>query len=115
MALDGVGPSMARGSQLENGSWLAAYKDGQVEDGTRAESNFVAYVATGVWHYYLVTADTDFLERMWPVVSRAIGFVLRLAGDHGQGLGRLPIVEVLVGYHLTPHHVLRIIQSTGGA
>ncbi|HKI74640.1 MAG TPA: hypothetical protein VJ998_08350 [Pseudomonadales bacterium] len=71
-------------NQLNNGSWLAAYKDGKIEDGTRAESNFVAYVATGVWHYYLVTADTDFLERMWPVVSRAVGFVLRLAGDHGQ-------------------------------
>lgn len=71
-------------NQEANGSWLAAYKGGKVEDGTRAESNFVAYVATGVWHYYLVTRDVSFLERMWPVVERAIGFVLRLAGDHGQ-------------------------------
>ncbi|MFT7245000.1 MAG: hypothetical protein ACI82A_002365 [Candidatus Azotimanducaceae bacterium] len=71
-------------NQLDNGSWLAAYKDGEVEDGTRAESNFVAYVATGVWHYYLVTADRDFLENMWPVVENAMGFVLRLQGGHGQ-------------------------------
>ena len=44
-------------NQLPNGSWFAAYKGGQVEDGTRAETNFVAYAATGVWHYYLITGD----------------------------------------------------------
>ncbi len=73
-----------RDKQLPNGSWLAAYKDGQVEDGTRAESNFVAYVATGVWHFYLVTDDVEFLEEMWPTVEKAMSFVLRLQGDHGQ-------------------------------
>jgi len=73
-----------RDNQLANGSWLAAYKDGDVEDGTRAESNFVAYVATGVWHYYLVTEDRDFLECMWPIVANAIEFVLTLQGEHGQ-------------------------------
>jgi hypothetical protein len=71
-------------NQLPNGSWLASYKDGQVQDGTRAESNFVAYVATGVWHYYLVTADREFLDRMWPVVEGAMGFVLSLQGQQGQ-------------------------------
>ncbi len=70
--------------QLPNGSWLAAYKDSRVEDGTRAESNFVAYVATGLWHYYLVTGDLDFLETMWPVVEAATEFVLRLQGPRGQ-------------------------------
>lgn len=73
-----------RDNQLPNGSWLAAYRDGEIEDGTRAESNFVAYVATGVWHYYLVTSDTDFLETMWPVVEGAVEFVLRLQGSNGQ-------------------------------
>ena len=71
-------------NQLPNGSWLAAYKNGRVEDGTRAETNFVAYVATGVWHYYLVTDDAKFLEFMWPTVSAAINFVTRLQGDYGQ-------------------------------
>jgi len=73
-----------RDNQLADGSWLAAYKDGEVEDGTRAESNFVAYIATGVWHYYLVSGDLAFLERLWPTVSRAIAFVLTLRGDMGQ-------------------------------
>lgn len=71
-------------NQLPNGSWFAAYKDGKVEDGTRAESNFVAYIATGVWHYYLITLDRDFLRTMWPTVSAAMEFVLRLQGDKGQ-------------------------------
>ena len=73
-----------KNNQLPNGSWLAAYKDGVVEDGTRAESNFVAYIATGVWHYYLVTGDQAFLEEMWPTVRAAIEFVLRLQGPMGQ-------------------------------
>lgn len=71
-------------NQLENGSWLAAYRNGEVEDGTRAESNFVAYAATGVWHFYLVTGDREFLEAMWPMVEQAINFVLRLQGPQGQ-------------------------------
>ena len=73
-----------KANQLPNGSWLAAYKDGKVEDGTRAESNFVAYVATGVWHYFLVTEDLDFLAALWPTVCAAIGFVLRLQGPKGE-------------------------------
>lgn len=73
-----------RDKQLPNGSWLAAYKDGKVEDGTRAESNFVAYVATGVWHYYLVTGDADFLEEMWQTLEGALAFVLRLQGSKGE-------------------------------
>lgn len=71
-------------NQLPNGSWFAAYKNGKVEDGTRAESNFVAYVATGVWHFYMVSGDRDFLETMWPTVVAAMEFVLRLQGDKGQ-------------------------------
>ena len=73
-----------KANQLPNGSWLAAYKNGQVEDGTRAESNFVAYIATGVWHYYLITEESDFLEDMWVTICRAIEFVLRLQGPRGQ-------------------------------
>lgn len=73
-----------RQNQLANGSWYAAYKNGNVADGTRAESNFVAYVATGVWHYYLVTEDMDFLQEMWDMVEHAIEFVLGLQGKFGE-------------------------------
>lgn len=70
-------------TQLEDGSWWAAYKAGEVDNGERRESNFVAYVATGVWHHYLITRDEDFLQRLWPTVQRAIEFVLALQTEHG--------------------------------
>ena len=37
--------------QRNDGAWYAAYQDEAVADNTRAETNFVAYVATGIWHY----------------------------------------------------------------
>ena len=69
--------------QRSDGSWLAAYRDGVPADATRAETNFVAYVATGVWHQFLVTADTAFLVQMWPTVRGALDFVLALQTPHG--------------------------------
>lgn len=73
-------------TQLEDGSWWAAYREGKpdLEGEQRRESNFVAYVATGVWHHYLITTDEDFLQTMWPTVEKAIEFVLRLQTEHGE-------------------------------
>ena len=70
--------------QQPDGYWLAAYQDDRVADGTRAETNFVAYVATGVWHHYLVTQDADFLLRLWPTVQRALNFVAGLQAASGE-------------------------------
>lgn len=71
-------------TQRGDGSWLAAYRDGAAIDGTRAESNFVAYAATGVWHHYLISGDRRFLADLWPTVKSAIGFVLRLQAPTGE-------------------------------
>ncbi len=71
-------------TQLEDGSWWAAYKAGEIENGERRETNFVAYVATGVWHHFLVTEDKHFLASMWPAVEKAINFVLKLQSEHGE-------------------------------
>ncbi|WP_226648222.1 prenyltransferase/squalene oxidase repeat-containing protein [Microbulbifer variabilis] len=70
--------------QLPDGSWWAAYKDGVIDNSERRESNFVAYVATGIWHYYLISGDRRFLQRYWPMVERAINFVLSLQTEHGE-------------------------------
>jgi len=70
--------------QKPAGYWLAAYRGGAIVDGTRAETNFVAYFATGVWHYYLVTQDKAFLKEMWPTVMLAMDFVLLLQSPHGE-------------------------------
>ena len=70
--------------QQPQGHWLAAYKDDAVVDGTRAETNFVAYIATGVWHHYTITGNRNFLQRMWPTVAAAIEFVLGLQAPTGE-------------------------------
>ena len=70
--------------QLADGSWWAAYKNGEVENRERRETNFVAYVATGVWHHYLITGRDGFLRRLWPTVERAIGFVLAQQSEYGE-------------------------------
>jgi hypothetical protein len=72
-----------QGMQLADGSWWAAYRGEEVDNKERRESNFVAYVATGVWHHYLITGDREFLAAMWPMVDRAIGFVLSLQTEQG--------------------------------
>jgi MMP endo-(1,4)-3-O-methyl-alpha-D-mannosidase len=49
-----------------------------------AESHHAAYVAVGTWHEYLVTGDRRFVERMWPTVKAAIGWVLALQAPRGE-------------------------------
>jgi hypothetical protein len=69
--------------QLEDGSWWASYRGDEIDNPKRRESNFVAYIASGVWHHFLVSGDRDFLRGMWPMVDKAIGFVLSLQTEHG--------------------------------
>lgn len=69
--------------QLADGSWWAAYKQGEVHNRERRETNFVAYIATGIWHHYLISGDREFLRRYWPTVERALEFVLGLQTEHG--------------------------------
>tara|TARA_R110000823_G_scaffold125385_4_gene252035 strand:+ start:7224 stop:8303 length:1080 start_codon:yes stop_codon:yes gene_type:complete len=70
--------------QLKDGSWWASYRGEEVDNRNRRETNFVAYVATGVWHHYLISEDREFLRAMWPTVDAAIGFVLALQTEHGE-------------------------------
>ena len=70
-------------SQLADGSWYSAYCDGQPADRTR-ETHHAAYIATGLYHYYLVTADQTFIRHMWPTVDRAIDFALRYQAPGGE-------------------------------
>ncbi|MFJ3693039.1 prenyltransferase/squalene oxidase repeat-containing protein [Streptomyces sp. NPDC090052] len=82
--------------QNEDGSWYAAYQDGdaaRITDRGR-ETNFCAYVAVGVWHHYLATGDDTFADRMWPVVRAAVEFVLQLQQPGGEiGWKREPAEE----------------------
>ncbi|TLM77651.1 prenyltransferase [Microbulbifer harenosus] len=69
--------------QLADGSWWAAYRNGEADSRERRESNFVAYVATGIWHHFLITGDREFLSRFWPMVEKALDFVLALQSEYG--------------------------------
>ncbi len=68
--------------QRSDGSWPMQVRAGVVED-ANSDSNFCAYIATGVWHYALATGDDTFAEQMWPTVHAAIDFVLDLQLDAG--------------------------------
>ncbi|MGV9799993.1 prenyltransferase [Mycobacterium sp. NPDC003449] len=69
--------------QRADGSWPIQLRRGVVED-ANSDSNFCAYIATGVWHHVLVTGDRGFAETMWPVVTAAIEFVLGLQASSGE-------------------------------
>lgn len=70
--------------QLDDGSWWANYLGDQPIDKNHRETNFVAYVATGIWHYFLVTQDENILLRFFPVVKKAMDFVLKYQSPTGE-------------------------------
>jgi hypothetical protein len=71
------------GNQLEDGSWYASYQDGKPLDQTR-DTNVTTYIAVGVYHYYLMTKDEDFVSAMWEPVRRAMDFALKLQAPTGE-------------------------------
>ncbi len=71
------------GAQRRDGSWAIEYRDGSPHN-AGSDSNFCVYVATGVLHHWLMTSDRGFLETMWPVVERAVRFVIALQVEDGR-------------------------------
>ncbi len=65
-------------NQNADGSWFANYylKDKFAAEQYKVETNFVAYIATGLWQYYLITADLFFLKQSFSSLERAIEFVI---------------------------------------
>ncbi|MGD8703162.1 MAG: phenyltransferase domain-containing protein [Desulfosarcina sp.] len=72
-----------RSMQLVDGSWFSAYRHGFAMDRTR-ETNMSAYIAVGLFHYWLITGDRGFLQSMWPTVYRAVNFTLGLQSANGE-------------------------------
>ena len=69
--------------QRADGAWHNYYVGDRVEQ-DKLDANTIAYVAAGVWHHWLLTNDKGFVESMWPVVERAIDFVLDLQTPRGE-------------------------------
>ncbi len=103
--------SFLRETQLADGSWWSEYgnavpmKDrthiSRIKAPTIKDTNFTAYVATGIWHHFLATEDMKFLMANWPMVERAVHFILAMQLPNGSiswcadGSDR-PINEALV-------------------
>ncbi|MGH3456794.1 prenyltransferase [Aeromicrobium sp.] len=69
-------------TQRPDGSWPMKTVNGAVDDHS-TESNMVAYLAVGVLHHWAIRHDRAFLERMWPVVRRALDLVVDLQLQFG--------------------------------
>jgi hypothetical protein len=100
----------SRREQRADGSWPIQFRAGAVED-ANSDSNFCAYIATGVWHHVQVTGDDAFAEMMWPTVRSAIEFVLGLqlaGGEIAWARGASgPVSEALVTGSSSVYHSIR--------
>ena len=68
--------------QLKDGSWYSEYRN-SIPATKRRETNFTAYIATGLWHYYLIFEDKAFLEKMLPTLSKSVSFILSMQTEDG--------------------------------
>lgn len=64
-------------TQRADGSWPMQFREGVIENAD-SDTNFCAYIATGVLHFLTSTGDSTFAREMWPTVRSAIDFVLSL-------------------------------------
>ena len=69
-------------NQLSDGSWYSEYKFSDPVT-QRRETNFSAYLATGLWHFYLIYKDKDFLEKMLPTLIASVDFVISMQTAKG--------------------------------
>jgi len=79
--------------QGEDGGWLGEYGNmlpmadrlhmARVRPPAFRDTNFSAYCAVVVWHSYVLTGDAALVRPYWPMVRRAIDFVLSLQHEAG--------------------------------
>ncbi len=86
-----------RDSQLSDGSWwgqlgsavpidqeLHQFTTKGMDAGHHVrDTNFIAYIATAIWHHYCLHGDIDYTVANWPMVKAAIDFVLALQYEEG--------------------------------
>lgn len=100
----------SRDAQRSDGSWAIRYEDDVVVD-AHTDSNFCAYLATGVWHHWLVTEDLAFAHTMWPVVEAGLDAALTMQRADGTIAWAMsdgvPVDEALVTGNASTHLSLR--------
>lgn len=108
----------SREAQRPDGSWAIRYENGEVVD-PHTDSNFCAYLATGVWHHWRVTGDRAFIERMWPTVERGLDAALTMQRADGAitwaSARGVPLPDALVTGNASIHLSLRCGLALAGA
>ncbi|MDX6266737.1 MAG: hypothetical protein QOD70_1477, partial [Frankiales bacterium] len=74
-----------RKTQAVDGSWATSYDQLDILD-PMVDVNQCAYVAVGVWQWWMVTGDRTLPERTWPHVRRALDLVCDLQAPGGHVL-----------------------------
>ena len=89
--------SFLRDSQASDGSWLGQLGSAVPIDETLhqftmrgleeghliRDTNFIAYIATAIWHHYCLHGDSDYAAANWPMVKAAVNFVVALQSPEG--------------------------------
>jgi hypothetical protein len=109
--------------QNRDGSWCGYYLAHGVEE-PRRDTNVCAYVATAVWWMFELSGDRALLERMWPMVRRAVGFVLAHQLGGGQMVwavdadgtpGRFALLAGSSSVHLSLRCAAALARASGQA
>ena len=69
-------------NQNQDGSWYNLYQDEKPLE-LNKQTNYAAYVAVAVWHFYLINNDMNFLQEFWEPVKKGILFSLSLQHNNG--------------------------------
>ena len=69
--------------QNTDGSWYAQYQGTTHMDQWKKDTNFCAYPAAALWHYYLCTREHDTVARFYPMIKRAINYVCDQQSEFG--------------------------------
>jgi hypothetical protein len=69
-------------NQNDDGSWYNLYQDDQPLE-LNKQTNYSAYIAVAVWHFYLLNKDINFLQTFWEPIKKGILFSLSLQHANG--------------------------------
>lgn len=109
-------------TQRSDGSWHNYYLADGVTDGTveepKLDTNVIGYIGTGLWHHWRCTGDRSFVDNLWPIVDRALDFVLGLRRSDGLPLWAVeqnaqPWDYALLTGSCSIQHSLRCAAATG--
>lgn len=70
-------------TQRSDGSWHNYYESNGAVKESKLDSNVCAYIAAGIWHHWQCSDDLAAIERFWPMVERAMTFVLNMRRKDG--------------------------------